>query len=74
MAAIPEDLVERCEGIDAILVKPASGDMGIGQVQDPMGHSALRSDPWAPRRSMPCMSLPGGDPPAPVVVPTTLSG
>jgi hypothetical protein len=53
MAAIPEDLVERCEGIDAILVEAASGYMGVGQVQDPMGHSALRSDPRAPRRSMP---------------------
>jgi hypothetical protein len=38
MTAVPENLVERTQRVNAILVKAARGDMGIGQVQDPVRH------------------------------------
>jgi hypothetical protein len=38
MTAVPENLVERTQRVNTILVEAARGDMGIGQVQDPVRH------------------------------------
>jgi hypothetical protein len=38
MAAIAQDLVERAECGDAIRVEAGRGGVGVGQVQDPVGH------------------------------------
>jgi hypothetical protein len=43
VAAVPENLLERCKRVNTGFVEAARGDMSIRQVQDPVWHGRLRN-------------------------------